>query len=142
MKIEIELVVALFSSDTVLERLITAIERVEKDQGDPHVVRFVVVDGAFSRGRGIAQAIDAVHGNALCKLNYRILKNKRFSIFRRHRYDSKPRNTRIGNNVDGSRSSLFPNFLFDLCSKMPCPAKRIRNKWILADIFDWNGFYF
>ena len=133
---------ALFSSDTVLERLITAIERVEKDQGDPHVVRFVVVDGAFSRGRGIAQAIDAVHGNALCKLNYRILQNKRFSIFRRHRHGSQPGNTRVGNNADGSWPSLFSNFLFDFRSKVPCSAKRVRNKWILADIFDWNGFYF
>ena len=67
MNIKIELVVALFKTDPELERLITAIERVEKTQTDPHVVRFAVIDGAFSRGRGIAHAIQQVEGNPLCK---------------------------------------------------------------------------
>jgi hypothetical protein len=67
MDIPIELVVALFATDTELNRLITAIERVEKTQTDPHVVRFAVIDGAFSRGRGIAHATQQVKGNPLCK---------------------------------------------------------------------------
>lgn len=67
MDIPIELVVALFATDPELNRLITAIEGVEKTQTDPHVVRFAVIDGAFSRGRGIAHAIQQVKGNPLCK---------------------------------------------------------------------------
>ena len=75
MDIPIELVVALFSTDTELERLITAIERVEKTQTDLHVVRFAVIDGAFSRGRGIAHAIQQVNGNPLCKHIHILLQN-------------------------------------------------------------------